>query len=256
MRLADRLDDFSRDFALCVDMSASHLVPMDALRQHAKLSKLIAYRPQLPFGYAPKNDEYVIGDEEILPFAPQSLDAVLSVLSWQWINDLPGLLTQIYTALKPDGLLLVNLAGTETLSELRSCLVQAESALTQGMSPRVSPFIDIKSAGGLLQRAGFALPVVDSEIIKITYDSMFALMQDLRDSGQTNALAARSRTPATRGLFHKAATFYVEQFSTAQGQIVASFELITLTAFKPSDTQQKPAKRGSGSYSFEEAGNT
>lgn len=192
----------------------------------------------------------VAADEEWLPFADNSLDAVISLLSLHWVNDIPGALAQIRRVLKPDGLFFAILPGGETLRELRSIFAGVESARSGGVSPRVAPFIDVRDAGALLQRAGFALPVADSELLQVSYPHLFALMADLRGAGQSNMLRTQLQHFTARGFFMDAAKRYAEQFSDAENRITATVEFITLTGWKPAATQQKPAKRGSGKVSL------
>jgi SAM-dependent methyltransferase len=187
---------------------------------------------------------------ETLPFEPESLDLVVSLYALQDMNDVPGMLVQIRRALRPDGLFLGCMAGAGTLGELREALLAAETELHGGASPRVSPFTDVRDAGALLQRAGFALPVADLETVTVRYDSMFALMRDLRAMGATNALAGRSRKPATRALFMRAAEIYAERFSDPDGRVRATFSTIWLSGWAPHASQQKPLKPGSASVSL------
>lgn len=194
----------------------------------------------------------VVCDEERLPFAPSSLEAVLSVLSLHWVNDLPGTLIQIQRILKPDGVFLAVLPGARTLQELRSVLEQAEMELRGGVSPHISPFIEVRDAGNLLMRAGFALPMADSESLSISYSDMFALLADLRGMGEGNALHQRARH-LPRSVLMRAAELYHERFADAEGRIVATVELVFLTGWKPDPSQPKPAKRGSGQVAFGEA---
>ena len=191
-------------------------------------------------------------DVEFLPFAENSLDAVVSLLDLHWVNDLPGALAQIRRALKPDGLFYAILPGGETLRELRRVLADTESAMRGGLSPRVAPFLDVRDGGALLQRAGFALPVADSEIIDISYPHLFALMDDLRGAGEVNMLQQQVQHFTPRGFFAAAAQRYAEMFSDEEGRIKATMEFITLTAWKPAATQQKPSPRGSGKVSLKD----
>ena len=188
----------------------------------------------------------IAADEELLPFAPASLDLVVSNLSLHWVNDLPGALLQIRKALKPDGFFCAAMLGGETLVELRHCLIEAEQSVSGGMSPRVSPFADVRDAGALLQRAGFALPVVDSDVITVTYTDAFALMRDLRGMGETNAVLARRRVPASRALLFEAARLYAERFTEPDGRIPATFQVLHLAAWAPHESQQQPLRPGSG----------
>jgi SAM-dependent methyltransferase len=172
-------------------------------------------------------------DEEFLPFRPGSLDLVISVLALHWVNDLPGALIQIRRALKPDGLFLGALFGGETLHELRAAWLAAEVERTGGASPRVAPSADAEQMAGLLQRAGFALPVVDTDRITVTYAEPLALMRELRGMGETNATAARARRFTTRTLLFEVAAAYRALRGTADGRIPATFQTIYLTGWAP-----------------------
>ncbi len=187
----------------------------------------------------------VVGDEELLPLAPESFDLAVSALSLQQVNDLPGTLIQIRRCLRPDGLFVGALLGGSTLSELRDALAAAEAEVTGGVSPRVAPFADVRDMGGLLQRAGFALPVADSEPLIVRYPDVFALFADLRAMGATNTLTERSRRPTRRPIFLRAAQIYAERFADADGRIRASFEVIFLSGWAPHESQQKPLAPGS-----------
>ena len=190
---------------------------------------------------------------ETIPLAPASLDLAVSLLSLQEANDIPGVLIQICRALRPDGLFLGAMAGGGTLAELRESLLAAESEIYGGASPRVFPFADVRDVGALLQRAGFALPVADVETVTVRYADMFVLMRDLRAMGATNVLAARSRRPATRTLFLRAAQIYAERFSDPDGRIRATFSIVWMSGWAPAPTQQKPLKPGSAKVSLAEA---
>lgn len=192
----------------------------------------------------------IVSDAETIALEPASIDLAVSLLSLQEANDIPGQLIQIRRALRPDGLFLGVLAGAGTLVELRESLLAAETEITGGASPRVIPFTDVRDAGGLLQRAGFALPVADVETVTVRYDTMFGLMADLRAMGVTNALADRSRKPATRRLFQRAAEIYAERFSDPDGRVRASFSFIWLSGWAPDPSQQKPLKPGSAQVSL------
>jgi SAM-dependent methyltransferase len=184
-------------------------------------------------------------DEETLPFAEASFDAVFSLLSLHWVNDLPGALVQIRRALKPDGLFLAALLGGETLTELRGALMQAEIEEEGGAGPRVSPFADVAQAGGLLQRAGFALPVADVDSITVSYPDAFRLMQDLRGMGETNAVAAHRRTASRRATLMRAAALYSERHADQDGRLPATFQVVYLTAWAPHESQPQPLRPGS-----------
>ena len=192
-------------------------------------------------------------DTEPLPFQPESLDLVVSALAFQFVNDLPGALTQIRRALRPDGLLLAAMIGGDTLTELRQSFAAAEAELEGGMSPRVAPFADLRDLGSLLQRAGFALPVTDVDRIVVRYDSAFALMQDLRRMGATNILVERRRTPTRRATMLRMVQIYGERFADRDGRIRATFDVIWLSGWAPHESQQKPLRPGSAQAGLAEA---
>jgi SAM-dependent methyltransferase len=192
-------------------------------------------------------------ESEDLLLAPQSLDLVVSALALQFVNDLPGVLAQIRRALKPDGLLLAAMIGGDTLTELRQAFAAAEAEIEGGVSPRVAPFADLRDIGALLQRVGFALPVTDVDRVVVRYDSAFALMQDLRRMGATNALMERRRTPTRRATLLRMTQIYSERFADPDGRIRATFEVIWLSGWAPHESQQKPLKPGSAKASLAEA---
>ncbi|WP_246722919.1 methyltransferase domain-containing protein [Aureimonas sp. OT7] len=192
----------------------------------------------------------VAGDDEWLPFRDDSLDLVLAPLTLHQTNDTPGAMAQIRRALRPDGLFLAALMGGETLWELRASLIAAEAEIYGGASPRVQPFIELRDAGALLQRTGFALPVIDQERQVVRYDTMFGLMTDLRAMGMANSLLARSRKPVGRRLFLRAAELYAQRFSDADGRVRATFDIIYLSGWKPHESQQKPLAPGSAKASL------
>jgi SAM-dependent methyltransferase len=176
---------------------------------------------------------------------PARYDLAVSLLSMQWLNDLPGVLAQIKRLLKPDGLLLAAMIGGDTLTELRDALASAESELEGGIAPRVSPFVEVRTLGSLLQRAGLALPVTDADSFTVRYDNMLALMRDLRRMGATNALAERSRKPLRRKTLFRAMEIYQERYADADGRVRATFEILWLSGWVPHKSQQQPLKPGS-----------
>jgi SAM-dependent methyltransferase len=192
-------------------------------------------------------------EHETLPFPPESLDLVVSGLAFQFVNDLPGVLTQIRRALRPDGLLLAAMIGGDTLTELRQSFAAAEAELEGGVSPRVAPFADLRDVGALLQRAAFALPVTDVDRIVVRYDSAFALMQDLRRMGATNVLVERRRTTTRRATMLRMAQIYGERFADPDGRIRATFDVIWLSGWAPHESQQQPLKPGSAKAGLAEA---
>jgi SAM-dependent methyltransferase len=188
-----------------------------------------------------------------LALAPASLELVVSALALQFVNDLPGILSQIRRALKPDGLLLAAMIGGDTLTELRQCFAAAEAECEGGLSPRVAPLADLRDVGGLLQRAGFALPVADLDRIVVRYGDAFALMADLRRMGATNILFERRRTPTRRATMLRMAQIYTERFADPDGRIRATFDVIWLSGWAPHESQPKPLKPGSATASLEAA---
>jgi len=198
-------------------------------------------------------DARIVADDEILDLEPGQHDLVIHGMALHWASDPVGQLVQCRRALAPDGLLVATAFGGQTLHELRSCLAEAEARLTGGLSPRVAPMGEIRDMGGLLQRAGLALPVADSTALTVTYATAFDLMRDLRAMGETNALNARLRRPTGRAVFAEAARLYHDMFGTEDGRITATFEIVTLTGWAPSDSQQKPLRPGSASQRLADA---
>jgi SAM-dependent methyltransferase len=192
-------------------------------------------------------------ETEALRLAPESLDLAVSALAFQFVNDLPGVLTQIRRALRPDGLLLAAMIGGDTLTELRQAFAQAEAECEGGVSPRVAPFADLRDVGALLQRAGFALPVTDVDRIVVRYDNAFALMADLRRMGATNILIERRRTPTRRATLLRMAQIYSSRFADPDGRIRATFDVIWLSGWAPHESQPKPLRPGSAKASLEAA---
>jgi SAM-dependent methyltransferase len=200
--------------------------------------------------FVPRTEDGAVADDEALPLAPGSVHLLVSALALQWANDLPGALIQIRQALRPDGLFLGALTGGQTLAELREALFAAETEVRGGASPRVLPAADVRDVGGLLQRAGFALPVVDRDLLTVRYASAFHLFQDLKSMGASNTLVQRDRRPASRAFFRRAAEIYAQRFSDADGRVRASFEIIYMSGWAPHESQQQPARRGSGQVSL------
>lgn len=239
--MAERVDVVKRSFAALADIGS----PGAAFRKPSSQK----FNGTRTYVYLPSSDE------EALPIEPASLDLVVSSLALQFVNDLPGVLAQIRRALQPDGLFLAAMIGGETLTELRQSFAAAESEVEGGVSPRVSPFADLRDLGALLQRAGFALPVTDVDRIVVRYDNAFALMLDLRRMGATNILSERRRTPSRRATFLKMAQIYAERFSDPDGRIRATFDVVWLSGWAPHESQQKPLKPGSAKMSLADAVN-
>ncbi len=186
----------------------------------------------------------LISDSETLALEAGSCDLIVHAMALHWSGDPVGQLVQCRHALRPDGLFLSAAFGGQTLHQLRSALAEAETQITGGLSPRVAPMAEIRELGGLVQRAGLALPVADSIVQTVSYRDMFQLMHDLRAMGEANALEARLRHPTRRSIFNRAAEIYSGSFAQ-DGRIPASFELIFLAGWSPDDNQQKPLRPGS-----------
>lgn len=244
-RLLDRLDDTTKRFSRALDVGGRGVIaPMLQARGigtfACDLSPRMAARAGAPA---------VAADEEFLPFAPASFDLVVANLSLHWVNDLPGALIQLRQALRPDGLFLASLPALGTLGELRAALTEAESDISGGAAPRVSPFPDLRDCAGLLQRAGFALPVADIEEIRVLYADPLRLLRDLRAAGETNAVALRDRRTPPRALFAQALAALPQQ----DGRTPATLRLAMLTGWAPGPGQPQPLKPGSAKNSLAEA---
>jgi len=255
---ADRLSAILRDFPLALDLGARDGAFLRALEggpARARIGAVIEADlsdGMLRLGPSARPQMRVVADEERLPFAPRSLDLVVSLLALHWVNDLPGALLQINRALKPDGLFLGAFFGGATLTELRQSLIAAEAEVSGGAGLRVSPFADGPDAAGLLQRAGFALPVVDIDRVTVRYDSALRLMADLRAMGETNALVDRARNPLTRPVLARACEIYAERFGEG-GKVRATFEIVSVAGWAPHASQQQPLKPGSAKMRLADA---
>ena len=247
--MAERLSAVLRQFDRAVDLGT----PTDALRRalqaSGKVGAIVAAAPSAISGDALQ----LVADEEALPFADGSLDLVVSALALQFVNDLPGTLIQIRRALKPDGLLLAAMMGGDSLTELREAFAEAESEIEGGISPRVAPFADVRDLGSLLQRAGFALPVVDADRLTVRYASPVALMHDLRAMGAGNVLSERRRSPLRRATLQRMLEIYGRRFADADGRLRATFEVVWLTGWAPHESQQKPLRPGSATTRLADA---
>jgi SAM-dependent methyltransferase len=250
--ITDRLATVKRRFDLALDLGTPGEAVRAALARVGSVGTIVA-AAAFPAGGAGRVTPFVIADEEALPFDDATLDLVVSALALQFVNDLPGTLVQIRRALKPDGLLLAALLGGETLAELRESFAAAESETTGGVSPRVAPFADLRDLGALLQRAGFALPVTDTDRLTVRYDSAFALMRDLRRMGATNILVDRRRRPLRRATLVRMAEIYAQRFADPDGRVRATFEIVWLSGWSPHPSQQQPLKPGSAAARLADA---
>ncbi len=250
-QLSERIYDINHSFTRTLQIGARAPILQD---EHDKIIHIIT--TDLTNKSMQTCNNYVQASEEYLPFAPKSMDLVISNLNLHSVNDLVGTLAQIHSCLKDDGLFIASMLGGETLYELRKIMMEVELSMLGGASPRIFPFADKLQMGGLLQRANFTLPIVDSDIITVTYDNIFKLLHDIRGMGEGNAIINRNKTSLNKEFFMKVAQKYHEQFadfSNDNGRITASFEIIFLLGWTPHSSQQKPLERGSAKYSLAEA---
>lgn len=245
-RLLDRLEDTTRVFTRALEIGGRGVV---APLLRARGIPFVVSMDLSARMAAGTGGNAVAGDEEVLPFAAECFDLIVANLSLHWVNDLPGALVQIRRALRPDGLFLASLPGLGTLQELREALAGAEGALRGGLSPRVSPFPELRDLAGLLQRAGFALPVADAETLPIRYRTPLALLQDLRAAGETNAVLARDGRVPPRALLPMALAALPRG---AEG-IPATLRLLVMTGWAPHESQSKPARPGSANTRLADA---
>ncbi len=248
----ERLNLVLRDFPVALDLGAGQGGLATRLAARKNIGTLFvadhstALLPKLQHVGA------LLCDEEKLPFGEATLNLVTSVLALHFVNDLPGALIQIRRALKPDGLFMGALPGGQTLIELRTAFMRAEEEILGGVSPRIAPMADVKDYGGLLQRAGFALPVVDSDFVTVSYDSPIKLMRELRMMGAGNVLMARLKKPMPRALLQRVIEIYEQEFGE-NGRINATFEIIHMSGWSPHESQQQPLAPGSAQTSLSQA---
>lgn len=254
-QLLDRLLDVTRSFNSGLSMGCRSGETAKALTQDHGIANVVACDLSEDFArlaYA-SGVSALACDEEWIPFGSNAFDLIIAEQCLHWTNDLPGSLIQLKRCLQPDGLFLASLFGSQTLIELRDAFMEAESSLLGGVTPRVSPFVDVRDAGNLLLRADFALPVADTDVITEEYDSLADLCSDLRQMGETNAIADRFKGLTTPRLFAATEEIYRNRHSTESGTLRATFEIITLTAWAPADTQQQPLARGSAKTRLSDA---
>jgi len=250
--LIDRLSVVKRRFALAVDFGTPGPHAAAALASSGRVDRVVRIAPTLA-SLGAGDFSGAVGDIERLGLADGRFDLAVSLLALQTVNDLPGALIQMRRALAPDGLLVVALLGGDTLNELRQSLTLAESEVLGGASPRVAPFVELRALGGLAQRAGLALPVVDLDRVPVRYGDVLALMRDLRAFGGANALADRSRRPLRREVLARAASAYAEAFADPDGRLRATFDIVWLSGWAPHESQPTPLKPGSATTRLADA---
>lgn len=277
-RVAERLLDIKRHFPRVLDLGANACNVARALTRTdldpsadpsappspapaSKIGELVAAESSetllfrdadLPFNNDLKLTRHVLSDDETLPFDAASFDMVLSSMSMHWINDLPGVLAQVNSVLKPDAPFIGAMLGGDTLFELRTSLQLAEQERRGGISPHVSPLADVRDVGGLLQRVGFKMLTVDVEDIVVDFPDMFALMQDLQAMGESNAVLGREMGPIGRDVLLAAEAIYRELHGNEDGSLPATFRIIHMIGWRESADQAKPLARGSGQINLKD----
>jgi NADH dehydrogenase [ubiquinone] 1 alpha subcomplex assembly factor 5 len=234
--LQDRLLDVKRDFPHALELGVTPMVLTSEICAAKKIASLTTCAPLYGWGVD------MVCDEEALPFEPQRFDLIVSNNHLHWVNDLPGALIQMKRALKPDGLLVFSMIGGETLHELRHAIAQAESEVTGGISPRVSPFAGLQDMAALMQRAQFALPVVDNELVTITYKDLTSMLHELRGMGQGNAVVQRHKKILPKSFWPTVAHHYPSE----NGRLPASVEILYGHGWSPDASQPQALQRGSG----------
>ncbi|WP_084399367.1 methyltransferase domain-containing protein [Henriciella aquimarina] len=256
--LIERLEDSTHSFERALDFGAHDGRLAEKLMASGRVKQVDAVDMSARFVAAMQARGLSAGqlDMEGAPFAPASYDLVASVLSLHWVNDLPGTLTRIREQLKPDGLFLGCLFGGGTLSELRSCLIEAESELTGGAAPRLSPLPGLQDMAALMQRAGFALPVVDLDPITVRYPDPIKLLGDIKGMGEQAAFARNEkapRRPLSRAVLARMSELYAERYSDRDGKVRATFNVIWLSGWAPHESQPTPLRPGSARHSLADA---
>ncbi len=250
--IADRLNAVTRKFSHALELGAHHGVVGKLLLQKQIIRELTSMESCSSL-LGRCSGTKIQGDPEKLPFENGVFDLVISALSLHFVNDLPGTLIQIRQVLKPDGLFIGVMPGGRTLFELREAFAVAEEEMEGGVSPRVVPFVDVRDGGALLQRAGFALPVSDLDVVQVSYETPFHLMRELQRMGGSNLLHSRSRKPLRRSTMMRMAEVYEKRFAGADGRIPATFELLNLAGWSPHESQQKPLQPGTAKIRLADA---
>ncbi|KAJ3849446.1 S-adenosyl-L-methionine-dependent methyltransferase [Lentinula lateritia] len=251
-RMMERLEDIKRKFSTIVDLGSGS-GHFSKLLDPDKTQKCIMIDSSRETLHRDPDSEFEVevkrvhaNEENLLQIiGPNSQEAIVSCLSLHWVNDLPGVLIQIKEALRPDGLFLGAMFGGETLFELRTALQLAEVDREGGISPHISPMTDTRDVSNLLGRAGFTLLTVDIDEVKVAYPSMWELMDDLRDMGESNAVIGR-RHIIHRDTLAAASAIYKELHGNEDGTVPATFQVIFMIGWKPGPTQPRPLERGSG----------
>lgn len=253
-QITDRLAEIKRTFPTALEIGTH--TPHNIQTEWKNISSIETLFQMDLVSQGVRRNTFLIGDEEYLPFGPQTLDLALSNLTLHSVNDLPGTLIQIRSALKADGFFCAALFGGETLWQLKEAISQTELSRKNGLSPRIFPFADKQQMGSLMQRAGFALPVIDSDILTVTYPDIYKLMHDLRGMGESNIIQQRDKSYPGRHFFDDIQTYYAQHFSDKDHLLEAHFEIIFITGWAPHSSQQKPLRPGSAKNRLADALNT
>ena len=248
LRLLDNLDDIKRDFHKILNIGGHPKLMQKYFANDFMVNQDLSIK-RIEDHLSPR----IQADEEFLPIKKNALDLVFCALNLHWINDLPGALVQIFQSLKPDGLFMGATLGGETLYELRTAMMKADIELLGGIRPHASPLMDVRDAGGLLQRAGFSLPVVSTERITVTYSDAFGLMKELKGMGENNALLKGYKGLTTARHMIKVAEIYATDFADEDGRIPVTFDILYFQGWVPHESQQKPLKPGSAKMSLKDA---
>ena len=255
--IIDRLSVTLREFSVVLNLGSHHGELSQSLRSLPSVETVYSLDHSLQMLSKERlrsqtSNVLIQGEEELLPFAPESLDLVVSSLCLQFANDLPGTFAQIRRCLKADGAFVAALLGGETLRELRHVFLLAEEELYGGVSPRIAPFVDVRDLGHLLQRAGFALPVTDRDVLKVRFATATHLMKELQAMGASNCLLNRTQLHNSKKLFERVNELYAEHYADDDGRITASFEIIYLMGWAPHPDQPKPLAPGSGAVNLKD----
>ena len=250
--MLDTLSAINRSFPLALDLGARGGVFGRMLKDSPVADKIdLLIEADLTDAMLPGAG--VVLDAEALPFGDERLNLIVSGLMLHAVDDLPGLLAQALRALTPDGLFIGALFGGETLKELRACLMEAEIEARGGYGPRIAPFAESPDLIELLKRIGYAMPVVDSDRVSVSYEHPMRLLADLRRMGETNVLIERPRKGLNKAILTRMCELYAERFSDAEGRVTATFEIVTLSGWKPHESQQKPLRPGSAKMRLADA---
>ena len=249
--IRERLDEITRPFADAAIVGSGGGVHKAALA--GRVPDHSIHQIELSPARAARAGATLVDTLDPLPFGERTLDLALSMLEMHWSNDPVGHLIQLRRALRPDGLMIAALFGGQTLAGLRAALAEAEAEVTGGLSPRVAPMAEIRDLGALLQRAGFAMPVADTERIEVGYDSAIDLMWDLRAMGETNMLTERRRVPMRPDILNRTNEIYAARFASPDGRVRATFEIVFLTGWAPAANQPRPRPPGSATHRLADA---